>query len=187
MFIDTQNMVSMTEANRNFSRVARLVDERGAAVILKNNSPKYVVLEYDQYEATQMAAEDEVLKASKQLMEMILLLHRQLIDRFGGTDGVRDMGLLESALAAPFATFGGTYLYHTLQQMAAQLGYGIIKNHPFSDGNKRTGAHAMLVFLAVNGIELRYTQQELIDTILAVAAGDMSSEQLAAWIVNHEN
>jgi len=69
MFIDTQNMVSMTEANRNFSSVARLVDERGAAVILKNNSPKYVVLEYDQYEATQMAAEDEVLKASKQLME----------------------------------------------------------------------------------------------------------------------
>lgn len=69
MFIDTQNMVSMTEANRNFSRVARLVDERGAAVILKNNSPKYVVLEYDQYEATQMAAEDEALKASKQLME----------------------------------------------------------------------------------------------------------------------
>ena len=69
MFIDTQNMVSMTEANRNFSRVARLVDERGAAVILKNNPPKYVVLEYDQYEATQMAAEDEVLKASKQLME----------------------------------------------------------------------------------------------------------------------
>lgn len=69
MFIDTQNMVSMTEANRNFSRVARLVDERGAAVILKNNSPKYVVLEYSQYEATQMAAEDEVLKASKQLME----------------------------------------------------------------------------------------------------------------------
>ena len=69
MFIDTQNMVSMTEANRNFSRVARLVDERGAAVILKNNSPKYVDLEYDQYEATQMAAEDEVLKASKQLME----------------------------------------------------------------------------------------------------------------------
>lgn len=59
----------MTEANRNFSRVARLVDERGAAIILKNNSPKYVVLEYDQYEATQMAAEDEVLKASKQLME----------------------------------------------------------------------------------------------------------------------
>lgn len=69
MFIDTQNMVSMTEANRNFSRVARLVDERGAAVILKNNSPKYVVLEYDQYEAIQMVAEDEVLKASKQLME----------------------------------------------------------------------------------------------------------------------
>lgn len=69
MFIDTQNMVSMTEANRNFSRVARLVDERGVAVILKNNSPKYVVLEYSQYEATQMAAEDEVLKASKQLME----------------------------------------------------------------------------------------------------------------------
>ena len=78
--------------------------------------------------------------------EMILLLHRQLIDRFGGTDGVRDMGLLESALAAPFATFGGTYLYHTLQQMAAQPGYGIIKNHPFSDGNKHERAHMQCLY-----------------------------------------
>lgn len=68
MLIDTQNMVSMTEANRNFSRVARLVDERGAAVILKNNVPKYVVLEYGQYEAAQMAADDEVLMASERLM-----------------------------------------------------------------------------------------------------------------------
>ena len=68
MLIDTQNMVSMTEANRNFSRVARLVDERGAAVILKNNVPKYVVLEYGQYDAAQMAADDEVLMASERLM-----------------------------------------------------------------------------------------------------------------------
>lgn len=68
MLIDTQNMVSMTEANRNFSRVAKLVDERGAAVILKNNVPKYVVLEYGQYEAAQTAADDEVLMASERLM-----------------------------------------------------------------------------------------------------------------------
>lgn len=118
--------------------------------------------------------------------DMIMLLHQQLIDRFGGTSGVRDFGLLESALAAPFATFGGVYLYNTPCRMAAQLAYGIIKNHPFLDGNKRTGAHAMLVFLAINGIELKYTQQELIDVILAVASGSISSKQLFAWIVNHK-
>lgn len=118
-------------------------------------------------------------------LNMVLRLHQQLLQAFGGTDGVRDAGLLESALAAPFATFGGEYLYPTLIQQAAQLGYGIIRNHPFADGNKRTGAHTMLVFLSVNGIELEYDQQELIDAILAVADGTMAADQLAAWLTKH--
>lgn len=96
------------------------------------------------------------------------------------------MGLLESALAAPFVSFGGVYAYQTLQQKAARLGYGIVRNHPFVDGNKRTGAHAMLVFLMVNGIELEYEQQELIDAILSVASGKMTVDQLSAWILKHQ-
>lgn len=114
-------------------------------------------------------------------------MHQQLIEAHGGTQGIRDEGLLDSSLAAPYQTFGGQYLYPTIQQMAAQLGYGIVKNHPFLDGNKRTGAHVMLVFLAVNGIELGYTQQELIDTILMVASGSLTVKQLTDWIVEHQS
>lgn len=88
----------------------------------------------------------------------MLALHSALIQEFGGMDGVRDEGLLESALAAPFQTFGGEPMYSSLQSKAAQLGFGLIRNHPFVDGNKRIDAHAMLAFLAVNGIELRYEQ-----------------------------
>ena len=101
----------------------------------------------------------------------ILLLHQHLVDETGGSPGLRDEGLLDSALNAPFQVFGDTSAYPSLQQKAARLCYGLVKNHPFVDGNKRIGAHAMLVFLAVNGVELSYTQQELADIILQVAAG----------------
>ena len=77
----------------------------------------------------------------------------------GGSPGLRDEGLLDSALNAPFQSFGDTSAYPSLQQKAARLCYGLVKNNPFVDGNKRIGAHAMLVFLAVNGVELSYTQQ----------------------------
>ena len=116
----------------------------------------------------------------------ILGLHSALIQEFGGIDGIRDEGLLESALAAPFQTFGGEPVYPSLQAKAAQLGFGLICNHPFVDGNKRIGAHAMLVFLAVNGIELRYEQQELIDIILSVASGQTDRQGLLHWILEHE-
>ena len=116
----------------------------------------------------------------------ILGLHSALIQEFGGIDGIRDEGLLESALAAPFQTFGGEPVYPSLQAKAAQLGFGLICNHPFVDGNKRIGAHAMLVFLAVNGIELRYEQQELIDIILSVASGQNDRQGLLQWILEHE-
>lgn len=116
----------------------------------------------------------------------VTALHSALIREFGGIDGIRDEGLLESALAAPFQTFGGEPVYPSLQAKAAQLGFGLIRNHPFVDGNKRIGAHTMLVFLAVNGIELRYEQQELIDVVLSVAAGQIDRQGLLQWILDHE-
>lgn len=116
----------------------------------------------------------------------VTALHSALIRKFGGIDGIRDEGLLESALAAPFQTFGGEPVYPSLQAKAAQLGFGLIRNHPFVDGNKRIGAHTMLVFLAVNGIELRYEQQELIDIVLSVAAGQIDRQGLLQWILDHE-
>ena len=116
----------------------------------------------------------------------VTALHSALIGEFGGIDGIRDEGLLESALAAPFQTFGGEPVYPSLQAKAAQLGFGLIRNHPFVDGNKRIGAHTMLVFLAVNGIELRYEQQELIDIVLSVAAGQIDRQGLLQWILDHE-
>lgn len=116
----------------------------------------------------------------------VTALHSALIREFGGIDGIRDEGLLESALASPFQTFGGEPMYPSLQAKAAQLGFGLIRNHPFVDGNKRIGAHTMLVFLAVNGIELRYEQQELIDIVLSVAAGQIDRQGLLQWILDHE-
>ena len=105
--------------------------------------------------------------------EQVLLLHAQLIKEFGGCDGVRDYKLLDSALESPFQAFDGEELYPTIQAKAARLGYGLIKNHCMIDGNKRIGTHSMLVFLAINGIEMKYTQKELYETILEVAAGNL--------------
>ena len=110
--------------------------------------------------------------------QQVLMLHTALIEEFGGIDGVRDIGMLESALSAPFQTFGGEPLYPSTQSKAAQLCFGLVCNHPFLDGNKRIGAHVMLVFLALNGIEMEYTQQELIDIILSVARGETDNQTL---------
>ena len=116
----------------------------------------------------------------------ILLLHEQLIAETGGSSGLRDEGMLDSALNAPFQTFGGEDIYPSLQQKAARLCFGLIKNHPFVDGNKRIGAHVMLVFLALNGIELQHTQTELSDVILQLAAGTIQSSDLLDWILTHQ-
>lgn len=118
--------------------------------------------------------------------EQILMLHSQLIEEYGGSDGVRDYNLLDSALENPFQSFGGEELYPTLQAKAARLGYGLIKNHCMIDGNKRIGIHAMLVFLAINGIEIDYTQKELYETILAIADGSLEYEDLLKWILEHQ-
>ena len=119
--------------------------------------------------------------------KQILMLHTQLILQTGGSEGVRDYNLLDSALETPFQSFGGNELYPTIQAKAARLGYGLIKNHCMIDGNKRIGTHAMLVFLALNGIELKYMQKELYETILDVAAGEIEYEDLLQWVLDHQN
>lgn len=116
----------------------------------------------------------------------ILLLHSQLISETGGSDGLRDVGLLESAINSPFQQFGNEDLYPTIQQKASRLCFGLVNNHPFIDGNKRIGAHVMLVFLALNGIELEYTQDDLSSTILKLASNEISYQQLTKWIINHQ-
>ena len=119
--------------------------------------------------------------------KQILMLHTQLIQQTGGSDGVRDYNLLDSALENPFQSFGGEELYPTIQAKAARLGYGLIKNHCMIDGNKRIGTHAMLVFLVLNGIELKHTQKELYETILDIAAGKIEYEDLLQWVLDHQN
>lgn len=92
----------------------------------------------------------------------------------------------ESAINAPFQEFDGKEIYPSIQQKAARLGFGLIKNHAFIDGNKRIGVHAMLVFLALNKIELSYTQKELSDIIIQVASGKSEFDDLLQWILSHQ-
>ena len=116
----------------------------------------------------------------------IILLHAELIRETGGKDGLLDEGLLEAAIAAPFQEFGGAELFPSLFQKAARLGFGLAANHPFADGNKRIGAHAMLVFLAINGVSLEYSQEDLAKLFLDVASGAAGYEDVLAWIVSHQ-
>ena len=118
--------------------------------------------------------------------EQVIALHTQLISETGGLDGIRDDSLLESALNAPFQSFDGIDVFPSIQQKAARLAFGLIKNHAFIDGNKRIGVHTMLVFLALNKIELDYTQDELSDTVLKIAAGRLDFEELLQWILKHQ-
>lgn len=118
--------------------------------------------------------------------EQVLMLHNQLIEATGGSKGIRDEGMLESALMNPYQSFGGIELYPSIQAKAAQLCFGIVKDHPMIDGNKRLGTHVMLVFLVLNGYELSYSQKELSDTILLLAAGKLQSEDILQWIIEHQ-
>lgn len=115
----------------------------------------------------------------------VLELHAESIARYGGDHGVRDFGLLESALAQPRAMFGGNYLHDGLEVMAAAYLYHLVMNHPFVDGNKRTGALAAFVFLDVNGIEITATQAEFEALVLQVANGDVGKPHVAAFFADH--
>ena len=118
--------------------------------------------------------------------EQIVMLHEQLIDETGGIHGIRDEGLLESSVRSPFQSFDGRDIYPTIYQKAARLYYSLVMNHAFLDGNKRIGVHAMLVFLSLNRTELVYSQNELSDIILNIAAGKQTCEDLAGWILDHQ-
>ena len=118
--------------------------------------------------------------------EQVIVLHQRLIETTGGSSGIRDEGMLESALSNPFQFFGDVELYPNIQAKAAQLCFGIVKNHPMIDGNKRLGTHVMLVFMALNGYELSYTQQDLSSTILDLAAGKIGYETILQWIISHQ-
>ena len=119
--------------------------------------------------------------------DQILLLHEELIDATGGSHGLKDEGLLESALASPFQSFDGQDLFPSVYQKAARLGFGLASNHAFIDGNKRIGAHAMLVFLLLNGVEIEYSQEELIYLFLGIANGEKDYPDVLNWIVSHLN
>ncbi len=114
--------------------------------------------------------------------EQVLIFHTQLIQATGGCDE----SLLDSALKSPFQYFYGEELYPSIQAKAARLCYGLVKNHAMIDGNKRLGAHVMLVFLVVNGYELNYTQKELSDLILDVADDKKRYEDILVWILGHQ-
>ena len=118
--------------------------------------------------------------------EKVLLLHQILIEQTGGEDGVRDMGLLESALAACDATFDGKELFPSKEEKAARICTGLISNHAFVDGNKRIGLYVMLTFLEVNGIRLKVTDEELVETGLSLAQSKMKYEELLQWILQHK-
>lgn len=114
-------------------------------------------------------------------IERALQLHGSLIEHYGGTKGVRDIGLLQSALAMPQATFGGQLLHDGLFEMAAATMFHLVQNHPFIDGNKRVGAAAAIIFLAMNGIEIEADEDGLVELTLAVARGEQGKPEIAAF------
>ncbi|MEA4804867.1 type II toxin-antitoxin system death-on-curing family toxin [Acetobacterium wieringae] len=117
--------------------------------------------------------------------QQVLRLHTMLINETGGSDGLRDEGLLDSALNAPFQSFGGEDLYKTVPAKAARLGFSLINNHAFIDGNKRIGILVMLTFLEMNGFLPDCTDDELIQLGIGLAAGHIDDRQLLDWIIDH--
>lgn len=112
-------------------------------------------------------------------LDEVIAIHRDQIERYGGSEGIRDLGLLQSAIAMPMAAFGGQYLHTDLNEMAAAYLYHLAQNHPFLDGNKRVGAVAADVFLAMNDVELLAGEEEYADLVLSVACGKTSKSEVA--------
>jgi death-on-curing protein len=115
-------------------------------------------------------------------LEQVLILHKRLIAQSGGADGIRDRGCLESAIAQPFMSYSGVDLYPSLLEKVAALGFSLINNHPFIDGNKRIGHAAIEVTLLMNGHEIESPVDSQEAVILAVAAGQMSRESFLDWL-----
>ncbi len=118
-------------------------------------------------------------------LDEVLALHSDQIRRYGGSGGIRDRGLLSSALGTPSATFGGSFLHQSLFEMAAAYLFHLAQNHPFVDGNKRTALAAALVFLIMNDVEIRSSEDDLTDLVLGVAEGRITKSEVAVFLQKH--
>ena len=117
--------------------------------------------------------------------DKVLLLHKLITEETGGSEGIRDEALLDSALENAFSGFDGQEFYPSKEEKGARLGYTLISNHAFVDGNKRIGMYVMLTFLEVNGIRLDCTNEEVAEVGLAVASGTMAYDALLEWVRAH--
>ena len=118
-------------------------------------------------------------------LDEVLAIHEHQVRKYGGSPGIRDLGLLESAIAMPKATFGGVFLHETLSEMAAAYLFHISRNHPFVDGNKRTGLACALAFLRFDGIRIRAGEDEFYDLVIGVAEGRVSKAAVAVFFDAH--
>jgi death-on-curing protein len=118
-------------------------------------------------------------------LEEVLALHAEQIERYGGSAGVRDLGLLESAVAAPEASFGGEHLHGTIPEMAAAYFFHLAQNHPFIDGNKRIAAAAMFMFLFLNDLDLDCDEDALVELTIGVASSDTTKAEVAVFLAAH--
>ena len=118
-------------------------------------------------------------------LDEVLSLHADQIERYGGRPGIRDVGLLESALAMPQTTYGGRWLHESLPEMAAAYLFHLVQGHAFVDGNKRIGLMTMLAFLGLNSLSLQATSDELVDLVVGVATGRLSKAEAAVFVQQH--
>lgn len=114
-------------------------------------------------------------------------IHRDMIERYGGSAGIRDMGLLQSAVAMPQASVGGQFLHTDLFEMAAAFLFHIVQNHPFVDGNKRVGTAAAMVFLELNEVEVKVSNELLVETVLDLAQGKIGKTAIAEFLRTHSH
>lgn len=118
--------------------------------------------------------------------EKVLLLHKLITEETGGDPNIRDFALLESALESAFQTFDGKELYPSKEEKGARLGYSLISNHAFVDGNKRIGMYVLLTFLEINGIKINPDVDDVARVGLAVASGEMKYDDLLDWIIDNK-
>ena len=118
--------------------------------------------------------------------EKVLLLHKLITEETGGDPNIRDLALLDSALESAFQTFDGQQIYPTKEEKGARIGYALISNHAFVDGNKRIGMYVLLTFLEVNGIRIYPSEEEVVRVGLEVASGKMKYEELLEWILENK-
>ena len=120
-------------------------------------------------------------------LDEVLMIHADQIERYGGSAGVRDLGLLQSAVAQPQGTFGGQWLHQSLFDMAAAYLFHLVENHPFVDGNKRVGAAAALVFLEMNDVEVNAAEEDFAEFVLEVAQGLVDKATIAKFFQEHSS